>query len=119
MPHVVVERPIALADYVASFEPLVHQEDRTVCKASEAYLGRAASSALVEAVVVDDGRLQRFFVLLSEKPGRVTVRLLRMTDPEKTRGVKRLVALVARDLLERSPGAAYGATNIEPFLLGG
>lgn len=117
MPHVIVEKPVALRDYVASFRPLEHKEGETVCKASEAFLNSSGSSALVEAVVVDDGQTQKFFVSLSEKPKQVTVRLLRMTDPAKTRGVKRLLALVAKDLVERSPGASYGATNIEPFLL--
>lgn len=116
MPHVVVERPLALRDYVERFEPLVHKEGDTVSKASEAYLSRSGSSALLKAVVVDDGQTQRFFILLSEKPEQVTVKLLRMTDPDKTRGVKQLLALVAKDLVDHSAGAAYGATNIEPFL---
>lgn len=116
MPHVVVKNPIDLRDYVAGFEPLTHKEAETVCRASEAYLSSSGSSALVEAVVVEDGQHQKFFVLLSQKPGQATVRLFRATDPDKTRGVRLLVALVARDLLERSPGASYGATNIEPYL---
>ena len=116
MPHVIVERSVALRDYVASFRPLLHKEGEAVCKASEAFLNSSGSSALVEAVVVDGGQTQKFFVSLSEKPQQVIVRLLRMTDPAKTRGVKRLLALVAKDIVERSPGASYGATNIEPFL---
>ena len=116
MPHVVVERPLKLPDYIASFQPLAHQEGDTVSKATEAYLSSSGTAALLKAVVVEEGQAQKFFVLVSEKPGQATVRLLRLTDPEKTRGVKRLIALVAKDMVERSPGAAYGATNIEPFL---
>ncbi|MFQ6671790.1 MAG: tRNA (guanosine(46)-N7)-methyltransferase TrmB [Candidatus Tectimicrobiota bacterium] len=116
MPHVVVEHPMKLLDYVGSFQPLIHQEGTTVCKATEAYVNSAGTAALLTAVVVEEGLPQTFFVLVSEKPGQTTVRLLRLTDPEKTPGVKRLLALVAKDLLDHSPGAAYGATNIEPFL---
>jgi tRNA (guanine-N7-)-methyltransferase len=118
MPHVVVERPVKLRDYVAGFRPLVHKEGTTVCKATEAYLNSAGTAALVEAVVIEEGLPQKFFVLVSEKPTQATVRLARPESPERTRGVKRLVALVARDLMDRSAGASYGSTNIEPFLFG-
>lgn len=116
MPHVVVERPVKLRDYVAGFRPLAHKEATTVCKATEAYLNSTGTTALVEAVVIEEGLPQKFFVLVSEKPRQATVRLARPDGPERTRGVKRLLALVAKDLLDRSPRAAYGATNIEPFL---
>jgi tRNA (guanine-N7-)-methyltransferase len=116
MPHVVIERPMTLRDYVAGFKSLVHKEGDILSKASEAYLSSSGSSALVKAVAVEDSQHQKFFVLMSEKSAQATIRLLRATDPDKTRGVKLLLALVAKDLLERSDGASYGTTNIEPYL---
>lgn len=116
MPHVVVEQALPLKDYVAGFRPIVFKEGATVCKATEAYLSQSEGSALIEALVVEEGRSQKFFVLVTARSGRATVQLLRLTDPDKTPGVKRLIGLVAKDLKERSPGASFGPTNIEPFL---
>jgi hypothetical protein len=36
-----------------------------------------------------------------------------MTHPERSQGVRQIVARLAQDLLARTPGARVGATNLE------
>jgi hypothetical protein len=47
----------------------------------------------------------------------ITVRLLPVTDPEKTPAVKKLMALVAAFTRTVYPGSRYGKTNLQEHLL--
>jgi hypothetical protein len=60
---------------------------------------------------------QRFFVELSQKKASLTVRLLPLTDPAKTPGVKMLMAIVTRQIKDSNPNVSYGKTNLHDFLL--
>ncbi len=66
--------------------------------------------------MVEQGRAQSFFVQLSQKDRQITVRLLPATDPEKTLGVKRVMALIAKQLREAAVGSRFGKTNLQEFL---
>jgi hypothetical protein len=66
--------------------------------------------------VVEEGRSQAFFVLVSQKARQITVRLLPATDPDKTDGVKRVMALIAKQLHEATAGSRFGKTNLQEFL---
>jgi hypothetical protein len=64
--------------------------------------------------VVEAGRSQSFFVQLSQKDRQITVRLLPATDPEKTTGVKRVMALIAMQLHESPTAACAGDPRPHP-----
>jgi hypothetical protein len=71
---------------------------------------------LIQALVVEPRVNRKFYVLLVEKPEGLLVRLDPLTDPEKTDGVKRLLALVAEWIRRVSPGSCFGTTNLREFL---
>jgi hypothetical protein len=87
-----------------------------ILKVVDLYLNRSGHTALVDCVVVEDGRAQAFFVQLAQKDRQITVRLLAATDPEKTVGVKRVIALIAQQLHEATVGSRFGPTNLQDFL---
>lgn len=115
MPHVIEE---ALDLGVASQGVMVSvtRTGAEILKVVDLYLNRSGSTALVDCVAVEEGRSQSFFVQLSQKDRQITVRLLPATDPEKTTGVKRLLAHIARQLLAASGGGRFGKTNLQDFL---
>ena len=117
MPHVVVEQAGPLAAVFAELDPFVVTDDNLILRVTDVFLNRRETIILLEAVVVDKPRSQTFFVQLSQKDQAVTVRLLPATDPEdKTPGVKRLMALVARRIRQIVPESRYGKTNLQDFL---
>ncbi len=116
MPHVVLEGRVTIDDCQARFERFVVREGDLLVKVERFYRERDARSALVETLVVDRGHTQKFFIQLSPKGEGITVRLEPLTDPEKTAGVKRALALIAHRIREAT-GCAYGRTNIEEFLI--
>ena len=117
MPHVVIEGPATVDRFFQQFQPILDRSGPHILKAREVFINRGRRSVLVESTVVEEGRTQGFFAHLSQGEGAVTVRLLPATDPEKTDGVKRLLALIARQVLLQDPACKYGKTNLQPFLI--
>ena len=123
MPHVVIEGPVSLERLYQNFEPLTVRDGECIIKFRYIYLNTPKNNALVECVVIEDGLPQNFYALLSQKSfsGRraaITVRLDPMTDPQKTIGVKRAVAILGQRLKVQDSACAYGATNLPESLLG-
>jgi hypothetical protein len=116
VPHVVLEGRISIEDCQRHFQPAIVREGDLLVKFDRFYLERGGRSALVETLVVDRGHTQKFFVHLSPKGEGITVRLEPLTDPEKSDGVKRALALAAHAIREAA-GGSYGKTNIGEFLV--
>ena len=93
MPHVVIEGPITAARVHQDLALFEERRPGLVMKLLDSYLSRSNRSALLEAVVVE-GVARRFLISIEGGEGGVTVRLYPPTDPEKTAGIKQLVAQV-------------------------
>jgi len=117
MPHVVLEN---LNSASVAFESVVLftiRIDGGVLKVTDKYLNAGQNKALVESLAVENGNNQSFFVELTQKQTSLTVRLLPLTDPEKTPGVKTIMATLAKQIKDVNPGVSYGKTNLQDFLL--
>ena len=66
--------------------------------------------------MVERGYVRKFYLKLHQHQESLTVKLDPMTDPEKTDGVRRLVAIIAERILAAVPEARVARTNIKPFL---
>ena len=115
MPHVVIHGDISLRALYDDFEPIEERAGDDVLKVTDVFLNHSGRVALLECVVVER-RPMSFFVQLARHEDRVTVRLFPPTDPQKTDGVRRILARIAWEIVRRFPGSRYGATNLEPFL---
>ncbi len=116
MPHVVIEEALDLGIASQGIKLSVARNGSEIIKVVDVYLNRTRHIALVDCVVVEEGRSQTFFVQLSQKERQITVRLLPATDPQKTIGVKRVIALIAKQLHEATAGSRFGKTNLQEFL---
>jgi hypothetical protein len=116
MPHVVIEDAGDLGIACQGIKLATVRNGSEILKVVDVYLNRSSRTALVDCVVVEEGRSQSFFVQLSQKDRQITVRLLPATDPEKTTGVKRVMALIATQLHESTAGSRLGKTNLQDFL---
>ena len=117
MPHIVLEKAKNVKDCYDAIEQMVHPIEKGILKITDKYLDYRENSALLESIVVEEGKSQNFFIQLSNKGDAVTVRLLPLTDPEKTKGVKTLMALVAKKIKDSNPEIIYGKTNLQDFIV--
>ncbi len=117
MPHVVLENLISASVAFDSVALFTIRVDGGVLKVTDKYLNAGQNKALVESLAVENGNNQSFFVELTQKQTSLTVRLLPLTDPEKTPGVKTIMAMLAKQIKDVNPGVSYGKTNLQDFLL--
>jgi hypothetical protein len=110
----VIEGAVDLAAYADGFESLLVRGGGDVLRAERVFLETGGRSLLVEALVVEVGRKQPFYVKISlHDRGAATVRVDPLCHPERSRGVREIVARIAADLLRRTPGARVGAATVE------
>ena len=116
MPHIILDGTVDLERFYASFKPTQERNEREILKTQDIYISHDRKVLLVEAIAVEEGPPQRFFIQASGKDKGTTVRIYQGTDPIKTAGVKKLLAIVAKQMRDQHPDIAYGATNLKEFL---
>ena len=115
MPHVI---RAGLADLTAAWRELPHGPWRwgtTVARVEGCYLGRHAATLLVAGVVIEYGRPLHPVLLVSRGADTTSVHLWPAVSVERTDGVKKLLAQVARELPAFGAGEV-ATTNIAPLL---
>jgi len=117
MPHILLEGPVDLISFFTRYEPLIQNTSGEILKLQTAFINQARNTVLIEALAVEAGPPNRFFVQVGNKDRKTTVRIYPGSDPEKTPGTKKLLALVAKQLKDQSPDIEYGSTNLKDFLL--
>jgi hypothetical protein len=117
MPHVVLEQAKSVKKSFELVQTGAHKIDGGILKITDKYLNAREDSALIESIAVENGKPQTFFIQISAKGEAVTVRLLPLTDPQKTNGVKTLMGIVANMIKSSSDEITYGKTNLQDFLI--
>ena len=116
MPHIILDGTVDIERYYASYQPIQERSAGEILKTQDIYISQDRKVLLVEAIAIEDGPPQRFFIQVSVKEKGTTIRIYQGTDPIKTAGVKKLLAIVAQKMREQHPDVAYGATNLREFL---
>jgi hypothetical protein len=117
MPHIVLENTRAVKDAFDAILPFAEKTEKGMLKVIDKFLNSAEQVVLIEALAIENGKNQNFFIQISGKQSSLTVRLLPMTDPEKTDGVKTIMAKIAKQIKERDSNITYGKTNLQDFLI--
>ena len=113
MPHVVIEGDVDLPAWARDFAPRTLRSGSDLYKIERLYLDTGGRSALVEVLAIEAGRKLPFYVRISShERGSTTVRIDPLTHPDRSEGVKQLVAEIAAELLRRTRGARVGVTNL-------
>jgi hypothetical protein len=117
MPHIVIEGDFRLETFFSTYTPLVYPLPNGALKLMDAFLNQSGSNMLIEAIAAEGGPPNRFFIQILQHDHKTTVKLYPGSDPEKTPGVKKLLAIVAHHICTNCPGTTYGPTNLQEYLL--
>ena len=117
MPHIVLENINSTKDAFEAVKPFGEKIEGGILKVSDKYINASEQSALIESLAIEKGVNQSFFVQLSQKKSSLTVRLFPLTDPEKTKGVKIIMAKIAKQIKDTNDSITYGKNNLEDFLI--
>ena len=116
MPHVVLQGSISLEQCQSRIAPFLFRDGGFIVRGERVFRDPEGMTLLIETLVVDRGHTQKFFIQIVRRREDAIVRLEPLTDPEKTPGVRRALAVVAHRLRE-STGATYGKSNIDEYLI--
>jgi hypothetical protein len=116
MPHIVLEKINSTRAAFDAVKPFGNKIEGGILKVIDTYINASEQSALIESLAIENGVNQTFFVQISQKKTSLTVRLLPLTDPEKTDGVKTIMATIAKQIKDTDSAIEYGKNNLEDFL---
>jgi hypothetical protein len=117
MPHIVLEGTVDLKTYYSRYAPASLKSGNDIFKFQNIFINQAGDTLLIEALAIESGHINRFFIQIVGRGDGATIKIYPGTDPEKTGGVKKMLAHVAQQLKDMNAGASYGTTNLKDFLL--
>ena len=117
MPHIVLENINTTQDAYEAVESFSNKIEGGILKVMDKYINANKQTALIESLAIENGKNQSFFIQLSQKKSSLTIRLLPLTDPQKTDGVKTIMALIAKQIKDTNDAISYGKNNLEDFLI--
>lgn len=117
MPHVVIQAPqLTVESIYLAFEPTNFTEHGVQFKAEEAYLSSDKTSLLIRSLTVERGFPKAFFVRFQQKEDAISLGLDRLSRPDITDAVKRLLGLFVWKILQVEQEAVVISTNIQDYL---
>jgi hypothetical protein len=116
MPHVIVEGPITVSEIASSFAPFGKMDTEPIIKVTACLLSTQERYLLLECLVVENRLPKKFYLRIDQREAGVKIALDPLTDPEKTKGVKTAIVLVARRVRELHDENRYGNTNLQEIL---
>jgi len=116
LPHVVLIGKPAISDVFVALKPLLIRDERGIIRTMDMYIERNKKAILIESLSVQGNKTISFLAMISGREDGVVVRLYPKTEVEKTDGVKRLLAELAKQLLETFPDFKLGETNLNEHL---
>jgi hypothetical protein len=116
MPHIQLKGSCELRRLCEPLAALQRAAPPLVMKIQHVYLAPAEEQMILEAVVVEEYLRQNFFLLIRRDADGLIVRCHPFSAPQKTDGVKQLIALVAGCCREVCPQLEIGNTNLQSFL---
>ncbi len=116
MPHVVLNGKTSVEEIFEKLNPLFIRHEDTILKTKEVYLEKNKKDILVDALAIEKSKKTAFLALISGRDDGVVVRLYPQFEVEKTDGVKKILAELAKQLLQTFPDLRVGETNLQDFL---
>ena len=113
MPHIVIDRRIDLFDFSKLFTPIFQKSP--LIKISTIYVEKSCNIAILPTIVIDD-KHQEYFIQIMANDKKTTIRLLPLTDPEKTDAVKLSLAKVYAQMKTHYPDISISKSNLLDYV---
>ena len=119
MPHIVLSGSILLSNAFEHMYKILFKDQKSniIVRIETYFINQPGDIILAKAVAVDQ-KPQSFYIMVMNREDKVTIRLDPTTDPEKTDGVKIVLALMAKRIqeIEKAHNLYVSKTNIQEFI---
>ena len=116
MPHVVLNGKVAIENIFKELKPLMIRNQNSILKTTDVYLEREKNVILIDSLAIEADKKTVFLAMISGRDDGVVVRLYPKIDFEKTEGVKKILAELAKQLIATFPDLTVGETNLGNYL---
>lgn len=116
MPHVVLNGQTSMETIFGGIKPFSIRTANGIIKASDIFINQQKTAILIESLAIEDSVNRSFLSMVSKRDDGVVVRIYPRGEVEKTPGVKRILAQIAKQILEISAGLKVGETNLSEYM---
>ena len=119
MPHIVLSGSILLSNTFKQMNKVLFKDQKSnvIVRIENFFINQRCDVILSKAIAIDQ-KTQSFFIVVTNRENKITIRLDAITDPEKTHGVKIAIALMAKRIqdIEKTSDLYVSKTNIQEFI---
>ena len=116
LPHVVLNGKASIQNIFEKLEPLFVRDGTELLRTMELYLERNKNAILIDSLAIESDKKKSFLAMITGREDGVVVRLYPKQEIEKTEGVKRILAEIAKQLLRKFPDFKTAETNLGEYL---
>jgi hypothetical protein len=116
LPHVVLNGKAIIQNIFEKLEPLFVRDGTDILRTMELYLERSKNAILIDSLAIEANKKKSFLAMITGRENGVVVRLYPKQEIEKTEGVKRILAEIAKQLLRKFPDFKTAETNLGEYL---
>jgi hypothetical protein len=116
MPHVVLNGRLNIDVIFDGLKNVSLRNESGILRTSDRYMSHEKTAILIESLAIENGVNRGFLTMVSRRDDGVVVRIYPLSSVEKTRGVKIILAQIAKQIMEIAPGFSIGETNISEYL---
>ena len=91
-------------------------ESSTIIKYEDSFINKDKNLILIKTIIIENQQSQSFYIAVMKKEQQITIRLDPLTDPKKTITVKKSLALIAKELLNKNKDLKVTKTNLSEFI---
>lgn len=116
MPHVVLNGDVNIDDIFKTLKPVFIRNEQGILKTGTYYISYDKSAILIEALAIETGVKKSFLAMISRRDDGIVVRIFPGSEVEKTPGVKKILAEIAKQIKAVFSQLTIGETNLSEYL---
>ncbi len=116
MPHVVINGFVTIDEIFEKIDTIFIREENGIRKTDTVYINRDKTIILIESLVIEKDSKHNFLTMISHRDDGMVVRIYPGLDVEKTDGVKKTLAEIAKQIVTMFPQLTIGETNLSEFI---
>ena len=116
LPHVVLNGKASIQNIFEKLEPLFVRDGTDILRTMELYLERSKNAILIDSLAIEANKKKNFLAIINGRENGVVVRLYPKQEIEKTEGVKRILAEIAKQIVRKFPDFKTAETNLGEYL---
>lgn len=116
LPHVVLNGKASIQNIFEKLEPLFVRDGTEILRTMELYLERNKNAILIDSLAIESDKKKSFLAMITGRENGIVVRLYPKQEIEKTDGVKRILAEIAKQLVRKFPDFKTAETNLGEYL---